>query len=190
MTVRNRNNRAHEKFKALVHFLVHECSEAPARLGSIRLNKTLWFIDLFSYLETGKSVTGGNYVKRERGPVPATILKALGGLVQDGKLIVLEPEHRYDARKFISLETPDISSFKPDELELAKGILHAVLDYRADEISELTHEEIWEAAQEGEEIPLYAILASGKGEITESVKEWAESIVEKLNLPTSQPATT
>ena len=146
-----------------MHILVHECSETPARLGSIRLNKTLWFIDLLSYLETGKPVTGGSYIKRKRGPVPARLLEALGDLVQDKKIIVQEPEHRYDARKFISLESPDETRFKPDELELAKGILHAVLEYRAGETSELTHEEIWEAAQEGEEVPLYATLASGKG---------------------------
>ena len=66
--------------------------------------------------------------------------------------------------------------------------MHAVLEYRAGEISELTHEEIWEAAQEGEEVPLYATLASGKGEITERVKKWAESVVEKLKLPTLQAA--
>jgi hypothetical protein len=30
-----------EKFKALVHYIVEECSDNPGRLGATRLNKAL-----------------------------------------------------------------------------------------------------------------------------------------------------
>ena len=56
---------ATEKFKALVHFIVHECQENPSKLGAIRLNKALWYTDVVSFRASGASVTNESYVKRQ-----------------------------------------------------------------------------------------------------------------------------
>lgn len=171
---------ATEKFKALVHFIVHECREHPHRLGAIRLNKTLWYTDVVSYKTNGIPVTGETYVKRKNGPVPAHILATIQELKSEGKLLVQEPEFLYDTRKFISLASPSSESLSDSERELTKSVLDMVCGFTANGISELTHDVIWDAASEGEEIPLYATLASEVGEVTDEVREWASSVIEDI----------
>ncbi|KAA3448862.1 hypothetical protein C7I87_19520 [Mesorhizobium sp. SARCC-RB16n] len=168
------------KFKALVHFIVHECRDHPHRLGAIRLNKTLWYTDVLSYKMHGLSVTGESYVKRKKGPVPAQILATLRELKDDGKILIQEPEFQYDVRKYISLANPNVETLSEDDRALARSILDAVCGYTANAVSEMTHDVIWDAAAEGEEIPLYATLASELGEVTEDVKTWAASMAAEV----------
>lgn len=168
------------KFKALVHFIVHECRDQPSRLGAIRLNKALWYTDVFAYKMNGVSVTGESYVKRKKGPVPAHILTTLRELKDEGKILIQEPEFLYDARKFVSLASPNVESLSDDERVLAKSILQTVCGYTANGISELTHDIIWDAAAEGEEIPLFATLASESGEVTDAVRTWANAVVTEV----------
>lgn len=171
-----------EKFKALVHFIVHECREHPHRLGAIRLNKALWYTDVMAFKMNGVPVTGETYVKRERGPVPAHILASLRELKDEGKILIQEPEYQFDTRKYISLMSPSTDILSDEERALASSILDAVCGYTANGISELTHDVIWEAASEGEEIPLKATLVSETGEVTGSVREWAESIIQNIEM--------
>lgn len=172
---------ATEKFKALVHFIVHECRENPGRLGAIRLNKTLWYTDVAAYQTAGASVSSETYVKRRMGPVPAHILSTIRTLSEEGRILVQEPEGQYDSRKFHSLADPDHGVLSETEKALAKRVLSVVLGYTANGISDATHDIIWEAAEDGEEIPLYATLASDLGEITDSVREWAMGILEQAS---------
>jgi hypothetical protein len=171
---------ATDKFKALVHYIVHECRESPGRLGAVRLNKALWYTDVTAFKMNGASVTGEKYVKRAKGPVPAHILATLRELRDEGKILIQEPEFPYDPRKFISLVSPDTEHLSDDERSLATSTLSTVCGYTANGISELTHDIIWDAASEGEEIPLYATLASELGEVTESVRKWAGTITKEI----------
>ena len=95
-----------QKFAALVHFLIEECSE-PERLGSVRLNKALWFSDVLAYKFMGKPITEAVYVKRKRGPVPQTVLETLRELEREGKIAARKPEFDYDSWKFSSLKPAD-----------------------------------------------------------------------------------
>lgn len=171
---------ATEKFKAMVHFIVHECQDNPSKLGAIRLNKTLWYTDVAAYRFAGASVTNEAYVKRKMGPVPSHILATIEELKNEGVLHVREPQGQFDSRKYISLEEPDTGMLSEDEMDLAKEVLSAVLGHTANVISEMTHDIIWEAASDGEEIPMYATLASDRGAIADEAKTWARAIVEEL----------
>jgi len=171
---------ATEKFKALVHYIVHECRGAPGRLGAVRLNKSLWYTDVTAYKMNGVSVTGEKYVRRAKGPVPAHILATLRELKEEGKILIQEPEFAYDSRKFISLVTPEMEHLSDEERALAKSIVDTVCGYTANGISDLTHDIIWNAAAEGDEIPLYATLASELGEVTDAVRHWAKTVTGEI----------
>ena len=171
---------AHSKFKALVHYVVNQCKDNPERLGAIRLNKALWFIDVYSYQKEGFSVSGERYVKRERGPVPAKILATLGELQREGKLVIEDPKFLYEPRRYISKVNPDLTLLSEEDRHLARAVVDWVCGKTANEISELTHEQVWQSAVEGEEIPLYATLVSGKGAVTQEVKNWALSVVRDI----------
>ena len=150
------------------------------RLGSVRLNKALWFADVFRYQATGESLSGEVYVKRQRGPVPQTILRTLEELQRDGAIRIEEPDFQYAPRKFFSLTPPQTNHLSEEECELAREVLKQILEYSAEEISEVTHDEVWRAAQEGEVIPLYATLASGSGEMTDEIKKWANDCIKEI----------
>ena len=160
------------KFKSMVHYVINECADYPAQLGAIRLNKVLWFADVTAYKLDGKSITGERYVKRQFGPAPARILPILAELEKSGDIVVMEPEFAYDTRKFISLK-PSTGRLSNREKLITSAVLNGVLGRTANAISEMSHDQIWDAAKEGEEIPLHATLAATPGEITPEVIEWA-----------------
>ena len=67
-----------EKYKAAVHYIIASCDD-PIKLGSIKLNKILFYSDSDMFFNTGKSITNDEYIKRQFGPVPKNILEILKG---------------------------------------------------------------------------------------------------------------
>lgn len=164
-----------DKFNALVHFIIHVCSSRPEKLGATRLNKVLWFADVYSYQIYGQPITGGTYVKRQYGPTPYSMLPALNQLETEGLIQIQEPQGwSLSPRLFLSLQEPDETLLTQADRRLAFLALQEILPLTAREASERTHDTIWDAAAMGEEIPLFATLAT-PGEISPEVIEWADS---------------
>jgi Protein of unknown function (DUF4065) len=168
-----------DKFKAMVHFIVASADD-PHRLGATKLNKICWFADTIAFRLNGEPITNAKYVKRARGPVPKNILPALRELEAEGKIKIRNSDHPvYKTRLFISLEDPDASVFTHVESGILDSVIESICEkHTANSISDLSHDRIWEAANEGEELPLYASLAGESGEITPDVLRWADSVLE------------
>ena len=168
-------NRA--KLKALVHYVIAKSD--PSRLGSIRLNKIVWFADTFFYRRDGASITGEQFVKRQHGPVPMHILNILRDLEQEDKIIVRDRQSvAGPMRDLVSLSAPDTTSLSADEIAIIEDVRSSICgSHTAMSISELSHDQIWEAAEMGEEIPLAATLASVAGVMTADVTKWADSCI-------------
>lgn len=180
-TFRGQSVMTTEKFKALVHYVAASCDD-PHRLGATRLNKICWFSDSIAYRLNGVSMTGETYVKRQRGPVSKTILATVRELESEGKLHVREQRFStYKMRMFVALTEPDKSLFSDVDLEIVNAVMNDVCDnHTANSISDLTHDQIWAAANEGEEIPLFATLAAQDGELTDEISAWADSVVQRV----------
>ena len=173
-----------QKLKDLAHFIIHECTERKCtrQLGAIRLNKAIWFVDVLAYHRNSAecSVTEEKYVKRQFGPVPKRILAALRALEGEGKISIIEPAHRYGVREYRSLQPP-ADVLTDDDKELALDVLDTALERTATHLSEMTHDSIWRAAREGEEIPLKATLAVPMDTPPPEATAWAsESIVNRM----------
>lgn len=162
------------KFKALVHYICDKAKD-PSCLGSIKLNKVLWYSEAVFFLKTGDSITGESFVKRQFGPVPRHVLIAIKALIDDGKVARGKVDHfGFMKTEFISTLDPDISMFGADEIALVdEAFEHVCLNHTARSISEETHGVIWNIAEMGEEIPLQTVFASSVGEIDETDVEWA-----------------
>lgn len=162
------------KFDALVHYICAYC-EDPTRLGATKLNKTLWYSDVFLFLESGKSIAGAIYVKHQFGPVPKEITQARRRLIQAGKIIErIVSFHGYPQTQFIALTKPDISLFSSQEISIVDKVASMICDrHTATSISHLTHDAVWESAEIGEEIPLFAVLGAELSEITVDDMTWA-----------------
>ena len=75
---------------------------------------------------------------------------------------------------------PDTSSLSKEEMEIMTYLIEEICEHHtANSISEATHNIIWEAAIEGEEIPLEATLAAIPGEITNKHTTWADTLINK-----------
>lgn len=167
-----------KRFKDFVHYI---CAHGGNSLGAIKINKILWLIDSAYFVQSGKSLTGSKYLKREKGPVPEKILFALDDLEGEKKIAISHSNYYgYQKRNFLSLVEPDTSRMTKEDTEIATFFIEYVCEnHTANSISELTHDIVWEAAKDGEEIPLEALLASKRGEITKKHMDWADKILEK-----------
>jgi hypothetical protein len=169
-----------KKFSNLVHYICHQCDDV-ATLGATKLNKILWFSDIYAYLFLGKPSTGEKYIKRQFGPVPSHIVTTIDELVWDEKIFVRDVDYfGRNKREYISLKKPILSDLSPDEISIVNDLIGMIWDnHTAASISPRTHDRIWELAEIGEEIPYYTIFASELGEITEDDIEWANETLKK-----------
>ena len=170
-----------DKFKALVHYVCDQCVGCPERLGATKLNKILWFSDVLAYVSLGEAITGEEYIKRQFGPVPRTILEALRELENEGQILIREmPSYYYSQRLFLSLTKADETVFSTDQLHVIDGIIDwIVYEHTASTISRLSHNDSWKAARIGEVIPHHAYFASFPREINEHDIAWAEKVLEE-----------
>nr|VFJ60104.1 MAG: Protein of unknown function (DUF4065) [Candidatus Kentron sp. FM]VFJ72756.1 MAG: Protein of unknown function (DUF4065) [Candidatus Kentron sp. FM]VFK17359.1 MAG: Protein of unknown function (DUF4065) [Candidatus Kentron sp. FM] len=170
-----------KKLSAAVHYICAECSD-PGLLGSTKLNKILLFSDIQSYIKTGETITGAIYEKMQFGPVPVGIKQSTNYLEHNGKILIrkADPPKRYHD-EYISLEDPD-GDISVDGLDIlleqANYIMH---NYTAREISDLSHNIVWESAAMGEEIPMSAYLVCIEGKIEDKDIEWANGVVSKMS---------
>ncbi len=148
------NTRPDAKFRALVHFFIEQSQDDPNKLGTIRLNKALWFTDVFYYLATGEQMTESTYVRRKYGPVPERVLPVLWGLEAQGTITIREPAMPFDTRHFLINNKADEFDglLSEAEKDFAKIILDSVRGYSANELSELTHDDVWRDTPDGEEM--------------------------------------
>jgi hypothetical protein len=171
--VRNR-----EKLKTLVHYVVARCDD-PSLLGSIKLNKVLWVSDLWAYVGTGAPITGERYIKQQFGPVPASMVGILDELQSEKKLVVRRTAaHGNPKTDYIALTRPDNISqtFSADEISLVDEAIEFVCEqHTAMQISDRSHDVIWELAEIGEEIPYHAMLASRLDGVTKEDVAWARN---------------
>jgi len=163
-----------EKLKELI---LHVSKKARLRdLGSIKLNKVLWFSDITAYLHLGEPITGETYLKRQFGPVSSHLPILLEELKEARKIVVRDSIlGGYDKKEYIALADPDLSQFSAEEISIVDEFIDFVCNQNtAESISELSHNRIWELAEIGEEIPYSAAFASNLGEINEEDIRWAK----------------
>ena len=169
-----------QRFIDMIHYICGSCGD-PAALGATKLNKIAWFVDTLSFRMNGASLSGEVYVKRQFGPVPRNIQSALASLEAQGKIVVIEPKVQYQPRQFIARQAPDPGVFSNQERELLDLIIHEVCEkHTATSISDVSHNQIWDAALMGEVIPMEAVLAAYPGEITQEDLLWANAVVERV----------
>ena len=167
--------------KDMVHYICAKV-DSPNKLGAIKLNKILFFSDSITYLNEGESITGETYIKRQYGPVPKSILPIISELVTNKRIVTRDKKYQgITKREYISLKEPNLKEFFAEEIALIDNIINFVCDgHTAESISDLTHDDIWEMAEIGEEIPLNAAFVAYLGEIDESDVKWGMSSIKEI----------
>jgi Protein of unknown function (DUF4065) len=165
-----------ERLAPLLHYIISKVE--PSELGDVKLNKIAWFSDRDAYIRLGQSISGRDYIKLERGPVPKEVASDLDVLKKAGKIL----ERRvkvvdFSRREFEAVKDPDISVFKHEELEIIDAVIQFVRHKTASEISEISHDEVWEECDLGDEISMgKAAAAALLQPVDESALRWAQQI--------------
>lgn len=170
---------ADSKFKKLVHYVCSLCSADPTKLGAVQLNKALWLSDLKAYYELGLPITNARYVKRQFGPVPSQILPVLRELQQEGILTIRDADHfGWQKKEYIVHQSASSDFLTPEERQIVtETVAFVTEEHTGTSISEKSHDHIWKAAADGEELPLFTVFAK-PGRITDEEREWAHLMLE------------
>lgn len=151
-----------EKLKEMILYISEKCSNQRA-FGVTKLNKILWFSDVVAFKYLGNPITGTPYIRRDYGPVPKYIKEVKEELIQNKDLAIRHEQffNRIQERP-VHLRRAKVHLFSTDQLRTVDDVIAMLEDANADEVSELSHEKVWELLEDGEPMPYEAGFLSSK----------------------------
>lgn len=163
-----------ERLKAMIHYIA---DTAPSgTMGKTKLNKILWFSDREMYLRFGETISGETYLRFPQGPVSKNILSIQDELVRENKILIRTVKNYcYDQFEYISLCSPDVSIFSAQQIDVICRQIAWICSLSAKDVSEISHDRTWDIIHNGEEIPMYSVLASKTRDLSADDLEWALS---------------
>ena len=164
-----------DRLATLIHHVTTLCE--PERLGRTRLAKILWLSDVEYFRQTGQTIShSDDYRKDDYGPRHRRFYEAIESLERQGCVISRQSLTYVGPRQeLVPLRRADVSMFTADEIAVIDRITAAVIKLSAKEASDLTHDEVWEAARYNERIPV-ASAAPICGELTPEIAQWAAEV--------------
>ncbi|KRA61774.1 hypothetical protein ASD79_06605 [Caulobacter sp. Root655] len=161
-----------EKFKEAILYLAASCP--PEELGNVKLHKMLYFADMMYFLQEGRPLTGVDYLKQKFGPTARHLTSAVEELTREGRLRVDEVDyHGFFKKDYIVTAPFERHRLAEDELLLLDDVADYVRGKTARQISEISHNAAWEAAELGEVIPYFTALQLVPIEVTDADRTWA-----------------
>lgn len=162
------------KFKDVVLYTCHRCDRS--KLGAVKLNKVLYFLDMIRFAWSGAPVTGATYKKRKHGPTTDQLLPALRELVADNRLQINDVNFfGFTKKEYVTLVEPDFSRLGKEEIVLLDEVIDFVCSNTAKTISEYSHQAPWEMVEFGQEIPYHSAFLLYPSEVSLEALEWAEA---------------
>ena len=162
-----------EKFKAVVHYAIERSN---SDFGKVKLHKVLYFADMLHFIEHGAPLTGVDYVKQKFGPVARHLKWALDQLTSEGKIsITVQSYFGFPKFDFAVHQPCESNSLSHDEKNLLDEVVRFVADHNATSISELSHNEAWEAVDLGDVIPYETAYWLVPMEVTDSDIAWGRA---------------
>ena len=153
----------------LVHYLCATC-DTPAQRGATKLNSILWHADVIRYADTGRSITGATYVRRQFGPAPRDVPAVQRRLQAAGK--VAERQSQFGQPYLVAIAPPDTSAFTAAGISLVDTVSRQVCaSPPAPSLLDPSRDQTWKAATIGEDIPMVA--AAFGSNIDEDDVAWA-----------------
>lgn len=164
-----------DRLKQAVHYICHVATEQSLDLGSIRLNKILFFSDREYYSKHYKALTQDAYVKGPQGPYQPDVADAVEEL-KNNRILSVTQEMRHGKKftVYLSKRPPDMTFSKEEYELLEKWTIEICHDYKSHEISEFTHNSAWRMASKQESIPLAAQMLGLYCPPTQADWDWAE----------------
>ncbi len=168
------------KFRELFLYVCARLGGDPSN-GSVKANKVLFFSDFFHYADTGKPITGVEYVHHRLGPAPKGVLQIQQALIDSGEAdqVILMNGSRAQKMLFPKRKV-DLDRFTADEISTVELVLDTLKDSTADEASEFSHAYLaWQLTTERETIP-YHFVFMYEGPVPEETFGFADELIEEI----------
>lgn len=166
------------KFRELILYICSR-SEWDRKFGAIKLNKLLFYADLYAHLYLGQSITGQPYQKLKLGPAPRYLVPVRDEMIQDGELT--EESLRTGTRsrrRAIAMREADLDKFSAPEIDIVNRVLDRFQNTSGTDLSELSHEFIgWSVADYNEDINFNAAFVSARP-LTAKEREMAKQYLD------------
>lgn len=150
------NQESRERLRELVLFIAERCLSDPT-FGATKLAKILYCADFLSFARFGESITGTQYKKLRNGPVPTAVAALRREMMEEGEIVLAKEgysPHLYD--RVIARREANLDKFKARDIALIDGVIQLFWGRTAKELSELSHDRAWKAAEYHEPIPYEA----------------------------------
>jgi hypothetical protein len=140
-----------QRVASVAHFVI--AASPPGKLGHVKLNRILWHADAEHYRGHGVSLTGlRQYARMPQGPIAAAILRAVGLLVREGKVVEQTVEvDDYTRREMNYLEPPDLAAFTEEQIVILGRWIDVIAPLTAAQLSRMTHDDpLWQEIGNGD----------------------------------------
>lgn len=159
INISSKENDKFYKFKQVLLYILNKCAQKPNVWKTV-INKLLYFAD-FNYFEKYmNSISGVEYVKLPKWPVPK-IMDTILPIMEKEQLIkqIEVPYFNYTQQKIIPLTTPDISIFSVLEIAEIDAVINNYSDKSAERLSERSHNDMpYKATKNTWEIISYGLV--------------------------------
>ena len=162
-----------EKFKAVVHYAMEK---SDTHFGKVKLHKVLYFADMLHFIEHSVPLTGVDYIKQKFGPTARHLTWAVDQLTSEGKIsVTVQNYFGFPKFDFVVHQQCESNSLSHDEKALLDEVVRFVADHNATSISELSHNDAWEAVNMGDTIPYETAYWLIPTEVTDSDIAWGHA---------------
>lgn len=134
------------KFKQVLLYIINKCAWKPNVWKTV-LNKLLYFCDFDYFEKFWESITGVDYIKKLRWPVPEVMDLVIDSMVKRQEIKEVEvPYYNFKQIRLIPLISSDLSVFNAQELAQINEIIHKYSDKSADWLTNRSHWDMpWKA---------------------------------------------
>ncbi len=144
----------------LILYIAEKCARDP-NFGATKLNKILAFADFSAYFETGRPITGAEYMRLPQGPVPRRLRPVRTELEARHEIAMrVGSVGKYQQQRVVPLRSADLSIFAAAEIAAVDKIVDAFWNHTATQVSEFSNGIGWTVAQNKASIPYKAAFFS------------------------------
>ncbi len=151
------------KLKELIIYISNKSKDDP-HFGSIKLNKILFYSDLWAFGIFGKPITEAEYLHRPLGPAPKNLKAIQKEMVETDKTIKMEfrPSKLGTQKRPTPTREIALGIFSDEELKHIDQVIENFKDFNSDDTSKFSHDFRWLTTNEDEIIPLETVFLSGR----------------------------
>lgn len=159
-----------EKLRDLILYIIHK-TESDPKAGRTKLAKVLYFADIESYRRFREPISGTAYARADHGPIPEGYRDLLKEMEDDGQI---RTERRsYFGRtqyRLHALTEANLEKLSGRDVSIVDEVISKVWHLNASEVSNITHNYVWQNLDNGVQIPYEASLLSDEPPTSDEVE--------------------